>query len=1060
MVLFVTTESPSPIYRAEYRTGPGWPVALALLGTMFLLFYNSQPVSNYFDFIPYFVFYLILPALATVLACVALQRLVPVRLLRRGVTLVEVVLLGVFAAVSLAFEAYNADPLMYVSAALMVYNPCLYCAVLAGAAALFYCHWISVQAQFHAETWTPPAVSAWTSKNMAFAALVTLGAVLVADFSHGLCFLFFAGIVGAGAVLHPPLQLTTRVTWNANTSSRGPRTPSWRRSPSPAAKNVLLGLALLVGALLVGFLWPISFVRYAEYAGESGATMYYELDKRQVIPDVVTGLVVFLIAWGILAPLVRRAGERFARGQNPERAWAAVTLVLGLGTWGLMNTGVAPLPVPVVRWISITLPWILLAGAQWVHHLVMQRRPARAPGLLGAILVLVALGGWGGICLGAEPDPDYAGWLLTSLGVVVLGLVMLAYGVVEPRAARNRVTVATPAASPAPSTVHLQSLSRASRASRDQSRLAPPDPGRRVRATFLRAVGLTGLVLIPLFALPGAVQASHASFQVLANVENQCLFFLADSTTRVDHEYLPGFSACAHARPDPHFALSAARGEAESVQVVMRPVHQVHFSIYDVSFSGFTHLAANATIAPDACQVYRATYVEALGEIIPDRLVPFAPFAVADGRNHPLWFTFTIPRDAVAGEYRGTVTLEVDDKTNPLDWARPQRVEFDVSLTVYNFTLPAIPTLESNFGASDPSTWLLDAYQEHRMMRWSFAHFPAFTVAGDGSIASIDYAALRQEVEAIHAYGTRTIGIHHSRPRANGTAPFQVNGQWFNRTNFTAAPCYEATIRAYFAQLEAYLRAQTYVDDFGDARSWFEEFYYNGEDEIQARAPEVRAEALAEYEWLKTVVDMPFPIMQTMMGAHPWPEIQAHIDIICIHTEGLEYDWLTEWKAQGKEIWMYTTRGPRFPSPSIATSGMAMQVRAIGWQCFLYNYTHYLIWDVATPYHARGGYGYQGWNGGTLLYPKPDAGSGDYHLSTRIELIRDGFEDHDYFESLRRVVAQRRAANASDPAIAEGEALLARVHGLMTFYAPDMDYRAYNALRHAIGTYLGTYPPF
>lgn len=55
--------------------------------------------------------------------------------------------------------------------------------------------------------------------------------------------------------------------------------------------------------------------------------------------------------------------------------------------------------------------------------------------------------------------------------------------------------------------------------------------------------------------------------------------------------------------------------------------------------------------------------------------------------------------------------------------------------------------------------------------------------------------------------------------------------------------------------------------------------------------------------------------------------------------------------------------------------------------------------STATPGNARQGHAYQGWSGGSLLH---DAPGGGYFESTRLELVREGFEDHEYFTLLGR----------------------------------------------------------
>ncbi len=65
------------------------------------------------------------------------------------------------------------------------------------------------------------------------------------------------------------------------------------------------------------------------------------------------------------------------------------------------------------------------------------------------------------------------------------------------------------------------------------------------------------------------------------------------------------------------------------------------------------------------------------------------------------------------------------------------------------------------------------------------------------------------------------------------------------------------------------------------------------------------------------------------------------------------------------------------------------------------------------------------------MYEGPDG----YQVSTRMELVREGFEDHDYFYML-----------SLKPDSEQKSALENRVDGLMgdNLYQPIMDYRIFN----------------
>ena len=87
----------------------------------------------------------------------------------------------------------------------------------------------------------------------------------------------------------------------------------------------------------------------------------------------------------------------------------------------------------------------------------------------------------------------------------------------------------------------------------------------------------------------------------------------------------------------------------------------------------------------------------------PDALIPFTdpetgkplsgarltavPFDVKAGNNQPVWVDLLVPRSAEPGKYSGTYTV-----TSSLG-----NFTGSISLKVWNFTLPAAPTLKSSF---------------------------------------------------------------------------------------------------------------------------------------------------------------------------------------------------------------------------------------------------------------------------------------------------------------------------------------------------------------------------
>src|SRR5688500_12797609 len=161
--------------------------------------------------------------------------------------------------------------------------------------------------------------------------------------------------------------------------------------------------------------------------------------------------------------------------------------------------------------------------------------------------------------------------------------------------------------------------------------------------------------------------------------------------------------------------ISAARGEYESFQLVARApfggLSNVNVSISDLQ-------GPDGQIIPQtAFTLYREHYVYVSQSSpdwgganrpkgagwYPDGLIPFdhpisglpltgaildaVPFSLAAGRNQPVWVDLAVPRTAAAGQYSGSFTVTTNQGS----------VTGQISLKVWNFTLPLNPSLSSSF---------------------------------------------------------------------------------------------------------------------------------------------------------------------------------------------------------------------------------------------------------------------------------------------------------------------------------------------------------------------------
>ncbi len=144
--------------------------------------------------------------------------------------------------------------------------------------------------------------------------------------------------------------------------------------------------------------------------------------------------------------------------------------------------------------------------------------------------------------------------------------------------------------------------------------------------------------------------------------------------------------------------LSAARGEFEPVQVVLRPKQPLSgltASISDLSGEGAS-IPASAVDILRVGYVYVHTPTDEQGAVgwWPDPLPPLdEPIDIEAGQNQPLWVRVEVPRDARPGDYRGTLSLSADG------WS----AEVPVELRVWDFEMPEERSIVATMGLRSSS---------------------------------------------------------------------------------------------------------------------------------------------------------------------------------------------------------------------------------------------------------------------------------------------------------------------------------------------------------------------
>ncbi|MCF0173083.1 MAG: DUF4091 domain-containing protein [Bacteroidales bacterium] len=142
--------------------------------------------------------------------------------------------------------------------------------------------------------------------------------------------------------------------------------------------------------------------------------------------------------------------------------------------------------------------------------------------------------------------------------------------------------------------------------------------------------------------------------------------------------------------------LKSARRESESFILVVRPkvrIENFELSVDDLRASGGV-IGANGNVVirrVDYVKVWRAANEYSYDGMWPDPL-PEAEglMTLAPDTNYAFWITVTTPPNAAAGQYKSELRMNDDGRGHKIP----------LNLTVWNFTLPRVPSMRSDVGVS------------------------------------------------------------------------------------------------------------------------------------------------------------------------------------------------------------------------------------------------------------------------------------------------------------------------------------------------------------------------
>ncbi|GAB6187792.1 DUF4091 domain-containing protein [Thermopirellula anaerolimosa] len=511
-------------------------------------------------------------------------------------------------------------------------------------------------------------------------------------------------------------------------------------------------------------------------------------------------------------------------------------------------------------------------------------------------------------------------------------------------------------------------------------------------------------------------------------VQAELRVWTTTATVRVLRDDPPGDTA--------EVRLFAARNEWRGFQILMRSDRP----IAGISVAAGNLSGPNGSALPrTAARLYRQHQFELTAASprndrfragwYPDALIPVfhpltgapleparytaMPFDLPAEQTHGFWIDLFVPRDAAAGTYRGVYRLTAEGQAT---------IEIPVSLTVWNFALPDVPTVQTALGSpadrmrgyyqkraragkeEPPSDWAEVEEQcaalvsEHRINATPPRQWLIPVEQPDGSfrIPEDRLGLLRDFVDRYHVNAVQT--PHPSSVIKDPAAERDRLGAWLAAWD-AAAQALDRPNVVFYTYLkdepndaEAYQYVQTWGRAIKDFRSA-----------------------------LKVLV-----VEQTWTQDAAWGDLYGAVDIwcplFCLHRPESALERL----ALGETVWTYTAlcQGAR-PTPWWQIDFPLLHYRVPLWMAWNDRMRGILYWggmaywdQTNDPWTDPWTYGRRSdgtsrvYNGeGTLVYPAGPAGYEGIVPSLRLKALRDGIQDYEYLAMLERA-GQRADAEA------------------------------------------------
>ncbi|NSW58084.1 MAG: DUF4091 domain-containing protein [Armatimonadetes bacterium] len=378
-----------------------------------------------------------------------------------------------------------------------------------------------------------------------------------------------------------------------------------------------------------------------------------------------------------------------------------------------------------------------------------------------------------------------------------------------------------------------------------------------------------------------------------------------------------------------------------------------------------------------------------------DVLLPPAPVDIPAGDFQAFWVRIRAPRDQPPGTYRGEVRIRAGSEVT---------IAFPLAVTVWPFALPERPSLDNALSFDEGQVAAVYGKPDREMVR-RYAEF-----------------LLRNRIEFTSIYRKTPPDLELLAELHHNVRPFRFNILGLNRYMAEISPQEsEPHVSFVLSQL------RNVVPEL-DKRGLLKYAYLYGFDEL----PPSRAQDIARIAGAIHGEFPELPILTTAADPAYGADgvLSEAIAAFCPGVASYDLERADLARAKGKKVWWYFCQGAYLPNINWYLQYPLIDVRMLfGTMAARYRPDGVLYWSInswtngglARP--LEGGPLFPdiapGWKGdhgeGLLVYPGPDGPLS----SVRLENVRDGLEDFEYYTLLRqRVQALAEMKQFSDPGAA------------------------------------------